>query len=235
MPGRAGRAAECVERAAVEQEAVRVVVVVRVQPEAEASPGTLAEDVPPLAGGVPVGLEVAVRRVVARPDVVLADSGRCVAVGVERGQRRVRDRARDRPVAAVGLEAGVVERRADLGRRDLPAEDRRALVVAGELDRPVADLGEPSKHCTNPYGIPSALPADVADAEMRSRMLNRMMPRLPAGIRGVLANAEGAVFARIAVPAAAPAVAAAAPRNCFRLRPLTSPSINFPSFRPLGD
>jgi hypothetical protein len=45
-------------------------------------------------------------------------------------------------VGAVGDETVVVEDLADLARGDLPAEDRRVLVVAGELDLLVADLGE---------------------------------------------------------------------------------------------
>jgi hypothetical protein len=49
-------------------------------------------------------------------------------------------------VGAVGDETVVVEDLADLRGRDLPAEDRGVLVVAGELDLLVADLGEAGEH-----------------------------------------------------------------------------------------
>ena len=133
---------------------------------------------------VPVGLEAAVRRVVAGPDVVLADGGGRVAVVVERGQRRLGDGARDRAVAAVGLEAGVVERGADLLRRDLPAEDRRALVVAGELHGPVADLGELVEALDEPVRDPFRASGrgrrrrdPVADAEQDDAAPARGNPR----------------------------------------------------------
>jgi hypothetical protein len=73
--GRARGAPERVERAAVEQEAVRRVVVVGVQLQAGGG-GALAEDVPPLGGRVPVGLEVAAGRVAAGADVLLPEGVR---------------------------------------------------------------------------------------------------------------------------------------------------------------
>ena len=60
--------------------------------------------------------------------------------------RRIGEVARDAAVVADRDQPVVVEDLADLGGRDLPAEDRRVLVVARELDAVVADLGQALEH-----------------------------------------------------------------------------------------
>jgi hypothetical protein len=146
----------------------------------EPEPGrgrALAEDVPALGRGVPVGLEVAARGVAAGAHVLLAEDVRRLEVGVELRQRGVGDRARDVAVAADSDQAVVVERLADLRGRDLAAEDRRALVVAGELDPVMADLREAREDALE----------SVRDAGVVGRggdavsTVKRMMLRLPGG------------------------------------------------------
>jgi hypothetical protein len=60
-------------------------------------------------------------------------------------QLRLEGRRVDLGVRAVGDQAVVVEDLADLGGSDLAAQDRGVLVVPGELDLLVSDLGEPGE------------------------------------------------------------------------------------------
>ena len=155
MPLERRRAALDVERAAVEQEAVRDVVVVRVQLEAVAG-RALAEDVPDLCRRIPVGLVRAARGVATRADVAEAEDVGDLALRVEGCQRGIRDRRRDRAVVALGLEPVVVEPRAhQLGAGDVvdvSAVGVRALAVAGELDLLVADARELLEHLAEARG-----------------------------------------------------------------------------------
>ena len=99
---------------------------------------------------IPVRLEAAAGRVAAGADVLLAERQRDLAVRLEGGDRGIRQRARDGAVVALRVQAVRVQDRPDLRRRDLAAEDRRALVVAGELDRLVALRRERRQHLREP-------------------------------------------------------------------------------------
>ena len=142
---RTRRAAQRVERPAVEQEAVRDVVVVRVQLQAVAG-RALTEDVPPIGCEFPVGDVRAAGGVVAGSDVPEPEDVRDLALRVECRERGVGDRPRDVAVVALGLEPVVVEPFAQLVRAgdvvDVAALGVRVLVVSRELDLLVPDAGE---------------------------------------------------------------------------------------------
>nr|BFE74272.1 hypothetical protein GCM10020092_075730 [Actinoplanes digitatis] len=149
-----------VQRAGVEQEPVRGVVVVGVELETPLA-GRAAQLVPEVGRGVPVRPVRAAGRVRAGADMPHPQRLGDVELLLE--GRRV-----DLGVRAVGDQPVVVKDLPDLGGRDLPAQDGGVLVVASELDLLVADLGEPGEYPLEAVGHPGVVGrrADpVADAE----------------------------------------------------------------------
>lgn len=120
-------------------------MVVRVQLQAVGR-GALAEDVPAVCCGLPVGEVRAAGGVVARADVAESEDVGDLARRVELGERGVGDLTRNAAVVALGFEPVVVEPLAQLlcagDRVDVAALGVRVLVVSGELDLLVADPRE---------------------------------------------------------------------------------------------
>ncbi len=156
--GAAGRPALVVQRAPVEQEAVRAVVVVGVELDALAA-GDLAERVPLVGGHVPVGAVGAAGGVAAGAHVVHADDVGDLQVLLEGvpvggGQRPGR---RDEAVVALGaqpvlVEPAAQELRALHGLQVVAAGCVGVLAVTGELDLAVAVPGELLEHLAEARG-----------------------------------------------------------------------------------